>query len=103
MRIGKMLYSDSSKKTEKAVAQQQVFKRPHGVAVQNLGDYLTSKEGDNEEKEFGMKVRSYLFYLTILFYNFPINRSTKRKKKIFISSTSSLSNNPANIAPYRDT
>ncbi|KAJ8941123.1 hypothetical protein NQ318_007705 [Aromia moschata] len=56
MRIGKMLYSDSSKKTEKAVVQQQVFKRPHGVAVQNLGEYLTSKEGDNEEKEFSMKV-----------------------------------------------
>ncbi|KAJ8929040.1 hypothetical protein NQ314_018309 [Rhamnusium bicolor] len=35
---------------------QQVFKRPHGVAVQNLGDYLTSKEGDTEEKEFSMKV-----------------------------------------------
>lgn len=56
MRIGKMLYSDSSKKTDKAVTQQQVFKRPHGVAVQNLGDYLTSKEGDTEEKEFNMKV-----------------------------------------------
>lgn len=70
MRIGKMLYSDSSKKTEKAVAQQQVFKRPHGVAVQNLGDYLTSKEGDTEEKEFGMKVRGrfiqLFYYCTIL-------------------------------------
>ncbi|KAJ8981636.1 hypothetical protein NQ317_000864 [Molorchus minor] len=31
MRIGKMLYSDSSKKTEKTVGQQQFFKRPHGV------------------------------------------------------------------------
>lgn len=56
MRIGRMLYSDSSKKTDKAVGQQQVFKRPHGVAVQNLGDYLTSKESDTEEKEFNMKV-----------------------------------------------
>lgn len=59
MRIGRMLYSDSSKKTDKAVAQQQVFKRPHGVAVQNLGDYFTSKEGDTDEKEFTMKVRLY--------------------------------------------
>lgn len=57
-----MLYSDSSKKTDKAVAQQQVFKRPHGVAVQNIGDYLTSKEGDNEEKEFSMKV----CYMTVI-------------------------------------
>ncbi|XP_074036384.1 dedicator of cytokinesis spg isoform X2 [Leptinotarsa decemlineata] len=56
MRIGKMLYSDSSKKTDKLVAQQQIFKRPHGVAVQNLGDYLTSKESDTEEKEFSMRV-----------------------------------------------
>ncbi|CAH1968130.1 unnamed protein product [Acanthoscelides obtectus] len=56
MRIGKMLYSDSSKKTDKAVNQTQVFKRPHGVAVQNLGEYLTSKESDTEEKEFSMKV-----------------------------------------------
>lgn len=56
MRIGRMLYSDSSKKTDKVVAQQQIFKRPHGVAVQNLGDSLTSKESDTEEKEFNMKV-----------------------------------------------
>lgn len=60
LRIGRMLYSDSSKKTDKAVVQQQVFKRPHGVAVQNLGDYLTCKEGDTEEKEFNMKVKKYI-------------------------------------------
>lgn len=61
MRIGKMLYSDSTKKTEKSSSvvhhQQQVFKRPHGVAVQNIGDFLTIKESDSaEEKEFTMKV-----------------------------------------------
>jgi dedicator of cytokinesis protein 3 len=57
MRIGKMIYSDSSKKTEKnAVLQQQVFKRPHGVAVHNLGEYLSAKEGDAEEKELTLKV-----------------------------------------------
>lgn len=59
-----MLYSDSSKKTEKAVMQQQVFKRPHGVAVQNIGDYLTVKEGDTEEKEFNMKVSFILSNVT---------------------------------------
>lgn len=58
MRIGKMLYSDSSKKTDKnATTLPQVFKRPYGVAVQNLGDFSTSKEGtDSEEKEFNLKV-----------------------------------------------
>ncbi|XP_060529581.1 dedicator of cytokinesis protein 3 isoform X2 [Cylas formicarius] len=56
MRIGKMLYSDSSKKTEKSAGQPQMFKRPHGIAVQNLGDFLTSKESDNDEKEISMKV-----------------------------------------------
>ncbi|KAF2896229.1 hypothetical protein ILUMI_09945 [Ignelater luminosus] len=57
MRIGKMLYSESSKKTDKnAPALTQVFKRPHGVAVQNLGDMLNHKEGESEEKEFTLKV-----------------------------------------------
>lgn len=56
MRIGKMLYSDSSKKTEKSAGQPQLFKRPHGIAVQNLGDFLTSKAEDGEEKEISMKV-----------------------------------------------
>ncbi|XP_050303860.1 dedicator of cytokinesis protein 3 isoform X2 [Anthonomus grandis grandis] len=56
MRIGKMLYSDSSKKTEKSVGQPQLFKRPHGIGVQNIGEFLTSKCEDNEEKEISMKV-----------------------------------------------
>ncbi|XP_066149763.1 dedicator of cytokinesis protein 3 isoform X2 [Euwallacea fornicatus] len=56
MRIGKMLYSDSSKKTEKSAGQPQLFKRPHGIGVQNIGDFLTSKSEENEEKEFSMKV-----------------------------------------------
>ncbi|XP_076266616.1 dedicator of cytokinesis spg isoform X4 [Rhynchophorus ferrugineus] len=56
MRIGKMLYSDSSKKTEKSAVQPQLFKRPHGVAVQNIGEFLTSKVEDSEEKEISMKV-----------------------------------------------
>lgn len=75
MRVGKMLYSDSTKKTDKAVAQQQVFKRPHGVAVQNIGDYLTSKEGDSDEKEFNMKVSVHLdstrIYTLIIFVGVP--------------------------------
>ncbi|XP_017786650.1 PREDICTED: dedicator of cytokinesis protein 3 isoform X2 [Nicrophorus vespilloides] len=55
MRIGKMCYSESSKKTEKyATTLQQVYKRPHGVAVQNMGDLLNHKE--SEEREFPMKV-----------------------------------------------
>ncbi|XP_031345086.1 dedicator of cytokinesis protein 3 isoform X3 [Photinus pyralis] len=57
MRIGKMLYSESSKKTDKnAPALTQVFKRPHGVAVQNLSDMVSHKDGDSEEKEFTLKV-----------------------------------------------
>lgn len=57
MRIGKMLYSESSKKTEKyATPIQQVFKRPHGVAVQNLNDLFVAKESDSDEKEFTLKV-----------------------------------------------
>lgn len=74
MRIGKMLYSDSSKKTEKAVAQQQVFKRPHGVAVQNIGDYLTSKESDTDEKEFSMKVWIGSGYICLFSLN-PIHQN----------------------------
>lgn len=83
MRIGKMLYSDSSKKTEKAVAQQQVFKRPHGVAVQNLGDYLTSKEGDTEEKEFGMKVRHKSIYCFTMSLNFLFLQVYQAEEKDF--------------------
>lgn len=56
MRVGKMLYSDSSKKTEKSTVPPQLFKRPHGIGVQNIGEFLTSKSEDNEEKEFSMKV-----------------------------------------------
>lgn len=57
MRIGRMLYSESSKKTDKnSIMQQQVFKRPHGVAVHNLGEFLTSKENESEEKELNLKV-----------------------------------------------
>ncbi|XP_044271519.1 dedicator of cytokinesis protein 3 isoform X2 [Tribolium madens] len=56
MRIGKMIYSDNKKTEKNAILQQQVFKRPHGVAVHNLGEYLMPKEGDSEEKELNMKV-----------------------------------------------
>lgn len=59
MRIGKMLYSDSSKKTEKIAGQPQLFRRPHGIGVQNIGEFLTSKSEDNEEKEISMKVRGF--------------------------------------------
>lgn len=64
MRIGKMLYSESSKKTDKnAPPLQQVFKRPHGVAVQNMGD-MVAKEGDSEEREFTLKVFIYFLFNT---------------------------------------
>lgn len=58
MRIGKMLYSESSKKTDKnAPPQTQVYRRPHGVAIQNLGDLMANSRGsDSEEKEFTLKV-----------------------------------------------
>ncbi|XP_008198391.1 dedicator of cytokinesis protein 3 isoform X2 [Tribolium castaneum] len=56
MRIGKMIYSDNKKTEKNAVLLQQVFKRPHGVAVHNLGEYLMPKEGDSEEKELNLKV-----------------------------------------------
>ncbi|CAG9773050.1 unnamed protein product [Ceutorhynchus assimilis] len=56
MRIGKMLYSDSSKRTEKSAGQPQLFRRPHGIGVQNIGEFLNSKSEDGEEKEISMKV-----------------------------------------------
>ncbi|KAK9889845.1 hypothetical protein WA026_007208 [Henosepilachna vigintioctopunctata] len=57
IRIGKMIYSDTSKKTDKyAPIQQQVYKRPYGVGVQPLGKFLASKDKDSDEKEFNMKV-----------------------------------------------
>lgn len=55
MRMGKMLYSESSKKTEKnPTTPHQVFKRPHGVAVLNLTEIIN--KDDNEEKECSLKV-----------------------------------------------
>lgn len=51
-----MLYSESSKKTEKNVPAPQVFKRPHGVAVLNLTEIVGNKELESEEKEFTFKV-----------------------------------------------
>lgn len=91
MRIGKMLYSDSSKKAEKVVSQQQMFKRPHGVAIQSLGDFLTSKEGEPEEKEFSMKVRLQIFVSTDFgtLIEHTIFRYTRGKIKIFTNYTNS--------------
>lgn len=73
MRMGKMLYSESSKKTEKnAPSPHQVFKRPHGVAILNLMEMVSNKEYDSEEKEFTLKVRPeqviYLLYITCILY-----------------------------------
>lgn len=52
-----MIYSESSKKTDKyATPIQQVFKRPHGVAVQCLSDLFIAKDGESDEKEFTLKV-----------------------------------------------
>lgn len=60
MRIGKMLYSESSKKTDKNILiLHQVFKRPHGIAIQNLSEILVQGDGGAlEEKEFTLKVKS---------------------------------------------
>lgn len=57
IRMGKMLYSDTSKKTDKnSTIFQQVYKRPYGVGVQPLGKFLAAKDKDSEEKEFTIKV-----------------------------------------------
>nr|XP_018899728.1 PREDICTED: dedicator of cytokinesis protein 3 isoform X2 [Bemisia tabaci] len=58
MRVGKMLYSDSSKKSSTSTLSHSSgsgFKRPNGVAVLNIGDMVTSS---NEEKEFTFKVHT---------------------------------------------
>lgn len=52
-----MLYSESSKKTEKNnLGSQQVYKRPHGVAVHDLREVLLNKS--DEEKELTLKVNT---------------------------------------------
>uniref|UniRef100_T1IUW7 Dedicator of cytokinesis protein 3 n=1 Tax=Strigamia maritima TaxID=126957 RepID=T1IUW7_STRMM len=52
MRIGRMIYSESSKKSS-----QQMFKRPLGCAVLNLSEVLIDKEySSGEDKEFSTKV-----------------------------------------------
>ena len=52
-----MIYSESSKKTDKNIPfVQQVYKRPHGVSVQNLAEMFAVKM-ESEEKEFALKVR----------------------------------------------
>lgn len=57
MRIGKMVYSESSKKvslSSSAPAPLSYFKRPLGVAVLSISEILTSKCSD--EKEFTFRV-----------------------------------------------
>lgn len=57
MRMGRMLYSESFKKTERNISlAQQVYKRPYGVAVLNLTEMVEIKEFESEEKEFTFKV-----------------------------------------------
>ncbi|XP_033610429.1 dedicator of cytokinesis protein 3 isoform X2 [Cryptotermes secundus] len=63
MRMGRMLYSDSSKKsssTSHSVPLHQLFKRPHGCAVLNINEVLSNKDspqgGSNHEREFTFKV-----------------------------------------------
>lgn len=54
LRIGRMLYSESSKKGSISGPNHNPgFKRPHGVAVHNIAEMLTSS---GEEKEFMFKV-----------------------------------------------
>lgn len=57
MRVGKMVYSESSKKVSISSAPavpSSYFKRPLGVAVLNIGEVLTSNCSD--EKEFTFRV-----------------------------------------------
>lgn len=70
MRMGRMLYSESFKKTERNISlAQQVYKRPYGVAVLNLTEMVEIKEFESEEKEFTFKV-SKMF---VLFFFRSIN------------------------------
>lgn len=64
MRIGKMVYSESSKKvslsssssSSSAQTPASYFKRPLGVAVLNIGEMLTSNSGGGDEREFTFRV-----------------------------------------------
>lgn len=61
MRIGKMVYSESSKKvsltSSSAPPPASYFKRPLGVAVLNISELLTSQNScSTEEKEFTFRV-----------------------------------------------
>ncbi|PSN57625.1 hypothetical protein C0J52_00521 [Blattella germanica] len=64
MRMGRMLYSDSTKKSSSSsshiVPPHQLFKRPHGCAVLNINDVLLNKDSPpgttNDEREFTFKV-----------------------------------------------
>lgn len=83
-----MIYSDTSKKTEKyAALQQQVFKRPYGVGVQPLGKFLASKEKDSDEKEFNMKVTSLVHLQNSTNFS-NCFRFSKEKKKTSTNCTS---------------
>jgi len=64
MRIGKMVYSESSKKvslsssssSSSAQTAASYFKRPLGVAVLNIGEMLTSNSSGGDEREFTFRV-----------------------------------------------
>uniref|UniRef100_A0A1B6BYQ6 Dedicator of cytokinesis protein 3 n=1 Tax=Clastoptera arizonana TaxID=38151 RepID=A0A1B6BYQ6_9HEMI len=77
IRVGKMLYSESSKKVTSVVDQlftksNQIafyigtssvtnqnaagFRRPHGVAVHNIGEIVSTLSSSTEEKEFVLKI-----------------------------------------------
>ncbi|KAK7862569.1 hypothetical protein R5R35_004185 [Gryllus longicercus] len=53
LRVGRMLYSDSVKKSSSSPSS--VFKRPHGCAVLPVSEVLLSKDSP-DEKEFSCKV-----------------------------------------------
>lgn len=58
MRIGKMVYSESSKKvsiSSSAPVPASHFRRPLGVAILNISEMLTSSTG-SDEKEFTFRV-----------------------------------------------
>ncbi|XP_075236477.1 dedicator of cytokinesis spg [Lycorma delicatula] len=55
IRVGRMLFSDSSKKSSLTggINIQTAFKRPHGVGILNIGEMITTS---CEEKEFTFRV-----------------------------------------------
>ena len=57
MRMGKILYSDNTRKTDKStMALNQMYKRPYAVSVSRLSDMIDSKHNENDERSFPLKI-----------------------------------------------